>query len=402
MNGAQMVVFKPLNGYIPQLGDGEDILQRISPPYDVIDDRELENLKFNRFNVTRITLNPRNGRYHLAASELEEWISSGKLGRDEKPSFYLYRQSFLSDGKRLVRTGLVGILGLEPYVNGNVIPHEETTPMVKEDRYRLLEDTRTHSESIFGLYHHSDIPPEELLASSEPVFEVEDDDSVIHSFHRISDPAMVTRIERVMLWKSILIADGHHRYETALKYFQDHPGEKEGYVLATLVSSDDEGMVLLPTHRVLSELGLTDEELLKRMDGLLSVNGMDNFELLIKRVARKESMGFGLLSATGRMWYARLDETPDDGMLWAIDAYACQEIMFKKALGDRRFWIGYEESCRDAREKVDDGRADLAILLGSPTLEDIWRVAGDGIKMPKKSTFFYPKIWSGFIYYRMV
>jgi len=97
MNGAQMVVFKPLNGYIPQLGDGEDILQRISPPYDVIDDRELENLKFNRFNVTRITLNPRNGRYHLAASELEEWISSGKLGRDEESSFYLYRQSFLSD-----------------------------------------------------------------------------------------------------------------------------------------------------------------------------------------------------------------------------------------------------------------------------------------------------------------
>jgi len=396
-----MVVFKPFKGLIPQLQEGEDIQQRISPPYDVIDEHELEGLKSNPQNVTRITLNPEGGRYLNAAKELSDWISSGKLAMDGMPSFYLYRQAFRKNGDRLVRTGLVGVLGLEPYSTGNIIPHEETIPQVKEDRYNLLEDIQTHSESIFGLYHHSDIPLEELLSSAEKVFETIDHDSVSHSFHRISDPKMVSRISETMSEKAILIADGHHRFETALRYSQDHPDEeRKGYVLATLVSSDDEGMVLLPTHRVLSALGMTDEELMERVEKELVVEEMEDLELLRKRVAAKEHMGFGLLSDSGKMWYAHMDTTPDD-LLWAIDAYACQEIMFKKVLGDRKFEIGYEESAHDAKKKVDDGRGDLAILLGSPTLEDVWTVAGEGIKMPKKSTFFYPKIWSGFVYYSM-
>ena len=402
ISGAQMVIFKPFNGLIPSLNPNEDISQRISPPYDVIDDHELEDLKANPFNVTRITLNPQGGRYLQASEELMDWISSGKLEKDGEACFYLYRQSFLNDGRRLTRTGLVGILSLETYDKGMVIPHEETIPRVKEDRLRLLEDIETHSESIFGLYHHSDIPIEELLSCSEKLFETKDHDSVVHSFHRISDPNMVNRIQSMMMSKTMLIADGHHRYETALKYFEENKGEeKKGFVLATLVSSDDEGMILLPTHRLLSKLDIGEEELLERTKEELIVESMDDFASLRSRVAGKEHMGFGLITRSGRMDYAFLEKFPSDSILWVIDAYACQEIIFKNVLGDKIFNIEYEESSEEAMNKVMEGRSDLAILLGSPKLEEIWKVAGEGIKMPKKSTFFYPKIWSGFVYYSM-
>lgn len=397
-----MVVFKPFKGLIPALEESEDISGRISPPYDVIDESELEELRSNAYNVTRITLNPQNGSYAHAGKELADWISSGKLEKDIESSFYLYRQSFPNQGRRLVRTGIVGILGLKPYERGTVIPHEETIPEVKEDRLRLLEDTETHCESIFGLFHHSDIPLEELMSGAEPLFETEDVFSVVHSFHRISDPEMVSRIEEMMRSHTVLIADGHHRYETALRYSLEHEEDvRKGYVLSTLVSSDDEGMILLPTHRLLSDLDLDLEDLLDRMRSYLEVEEVGDFETLRSRVAAKERMGFGLITRQGSMYYAYLHALPDDSTLWAIDAYACQEIIFKKALGDRIFNIEYEESSEEARRKVLEGRSDLAILLGSPTLEDIWRVAGEGIKMPKKSTFFYPKIWSGFVYYRM-
>lgn len=396
-----MVSFKPFKGLIPALEESEFISSRISPPYDVIDEGELEELRSNAYNVTRITLNPKDGRYTQAGKELTDWISSGKLVRDGERCFYLYRQSFLNEGRRLVRTGIVGILGLEPYERGNIIPHEETIPKVKEDRLRLLEDTETHCESIFGLFHHSDVPIEELMSSAELLFETEDASSVVHSFHRISDPEMVSRIEEMMRSRTVLIADGHHRYETALRYSLEHEeDERKGYVLSTLVSSDDEGMILLPTHRLLSDLDLDHEDLLNRMRSCLEVEEVDDFEMLRHRVAAKQRMGFGLI-VRETMYYAFLSDLPDDSTLWAIDAYACQEIIFKKALGDRIFNIEYEESSEEARRKVLEGRSDLAILLGSPTLEDIWRVAGEGIKMPKKSTFFYPKIWSGFVYYRM-
>jgi uncharacterized protein (DUF1015 family) len=402
ISGAQMVIFKPFKGLIPSLDPEEDISQRISPPYDVIDDHELEELRADPFNVTRITLNSQEGRYLQAAKEMMGWISSGKLKQDEEACFYLYQQSFLNDGRRLTRTGLVGVLSLEPYDNRMVIPHEETISKVKEDRLRLLEDTETHSESIFGLYHHSEIPIEELLSSSEKLFETEDHDAVIHSFHRISDPEMVSRIQSMMMSRTVLIADGHHRYETALKYSQEHEGEEEkSFVLTTLVSSDDQGMILLPTHRLLSDLDMEEEELLERMRERLIVESMDDFPSLRSRVAEKEHMGFGLITRSKRMYYAFLEELPTESVLWAIDAYACQEIIFKSVLGDKIFNIEYEESCKEARNKVMRGRSDLAILLGSPKLDEIWKIAGEGIKMPKKSTFFYPKIWSGFVYYSM-
>jgi len=398
-----MVTFRPFRGFLPNLAPGEDILDRISPPYDVIDEYELEALRRKERNVTWITLNPVGGRYQEAARELEDWIASGALRQDERPCFYLYRQRFRSNGSELVRTGLVGVLKLEPYSEGNIIPHEETNPWVKEDRLRLLLDTQTHAESIFGLFHHSEIGVDEILTSAEPLFDGRDHDGVSHSFYRIASPQMIERIERMMVDKKILIADGHHRFETALRYAQEHPDDDEkGYVLTTLVSSDDEGMVLLPTHRLIRGIRMDERKLLERLEVHLEMEEIEDLDSLLATLKTHRNKAFGIITRSGRQYLAKMRRMSTENPLWAIDAYACQQVIFKGALAkERGLTIDYEERLVDVRRKMEDGQYDLAMLLGSPTMEDVWKVAEKGIKMPKKSTFFYPKIWSGFVYQRM-
>jgi len=297
----------------------------------------------------------------------------------------------------------MGLLRLEPYSDGNIIPHEETNPWVKEDRLRLLMDTQTHAESIFGLFHHSKIGVEELLNAAEPLFQGRDRDGVSHSFHRIASPQMVERIERMMVDRKILIADGHHRFETALRYSQDHPDDdSKGYVLATLVSSDDEGMILLPTHRLVRGIQMGEKELIERLEAYLEMERSDNLDALMTALKTHRNKAFGIVTRSGRGYLAKMREIPADNPLWAIDAYACQQIIFKGVLVEEGgLKIEYEERLADMRKKMDGGLYDMAVLLGSPTLDDVWKVAEKGIKMPKKSTFFYPKVWSGFVYYRM-
>ncbi|MFP4197358.1 MAG: DUF1015 family protein [Methanomassiliicoccales archaeon] len=381
-----MVSFKPFRGYLPRT----DIGQRVSPPYDVIGGEELRELLSRPYNVTRITLNPQDGRYLEAASELEGWIQEGELVRDDRPAFYLYRQSFDKNGERLTRTGIVGALGLEPYERGNVIPHEETIPHVKEDRLRLLQATRTHAESIFGLFHHSQVTPEEMVERAEELFQYRDGDGVDHQFYRLADEGMVARIERMMEDKRILIADGHHRYETALRHFQDGGSP---WVMTTLVSSDDEGMMLLPTHRLV-RTGLDQGELVHRLQGVLDLLPCQTFSDLRSGV---KGGRLGFMTSGGRY----LADIPRrDDVLWSIDAHACRELVFENALADRDLDTEYGESASEVRRRVKAGEFDLGILLAPPTLEEVWTVASHGLRMPKKSTFFYPKIWSGFVYLR--
>ncbi len=398
-----MVEFQPFKGFIPNLAEGEEIDSRISPPYDIIDEGEKRALKENPYNVTKITLGAEGGRYKGATKELERWIEGSKLVQDDQESFYIYRQSFESEGKRYTRTGIIGLLRLESYEEGNIIPHEETIPGVKEDRLTLLRDTQTHAESIFGIYERDTLDMGRVIDKSEKMFECEMR-GIEHSIFRVSDPGLVQSIEDMMRDKRILIADGHHRFETALRYSEEYPGdEKKSYVLATMVSSDDHGMLVLPTHRLVRDMGIEEGRLTEGLNDFFEVKDgvtMDNMKAVLERMNRK---GFGFLTKAGSSGVARLLNRPE-GVLWNVDAYVCQEILFKRILKrspGEDLNVEYDEDIESVMHKMEERRFDLAVLLPSPKLEDIWAVARAGEKMPKKSTFFYPKIWSGFVYYRM-
>jgi len=398
-----MVDFQPIRGLIPQLASGESIGSRVSPPYDVISPQEADALRSNPYNITRVTLGGRDGNYAAAARELESWIASGALLQDGRPCFYMYRQSFDHDGRELSRSGIIGALRAEGYASGMIIPHEETFPKVKEDRLELLRATRTHCESIFGLY--DSLSPQlrdEAFSRAEPLFKHVDQDGSRHELARISDPSVVAAITAEMASKRVLIADGHHRFETACKYAAENEGDElKAYVLCTLVSSEDKGMFVRPTHRLISGLKAGEAELLSKLSELFAVAEAADEAAMTRELEASKAPALGVILPSGKRLVAAYEQAPKDE-LWEVDAYIFQEVLLKKVLQPLSdVSVGFDHDASAVERAVASGSADLGVIVKAPSLRQTWKVALAGLKMPKKTTFFWPKIWSGFVLYRM-
>ena len=395
-----MVEFKPFAGYRPALKDNEKIEDRVSPPYDVIGEEYLRQLQSHHNNVTRFTLMPENGRYANSRKELDAAIADGSLIQDPE-SFYLYRQTFDDKGTKRTRTGIVGILRTESFDKGNIIPHEETFSKVKADRLNLLRDMETHLESIFGIVDgfSSDLNSR-IETCAEKMYEFSDKDGVTHSYYRISDPAVTAAMSEELSSQKMLIADGHHRYETALNYSNENPGnEKKAYVLATLVPANDEGLVIWPTHRLIDAEDIGENSAVKKISKtveMTEVSGTD--EMLSKLKDHK----MGLIFRSGKCFLADYPAAGKDPM-WNLDTYIAQEAIingvYKADEGKSK--VSYDAETPSVLKKMEAKEHDLAIVLNDPSLQTIWDLSMIGKRMPKKTTFFFPKIWSGFVFYRM-
>ncbi len=394
-----MVTFLPFPGYRPNMKAGEHIGDRISPPYDVIGDEYLKELQGHEHNVTRLTLNPdADKRYHGARAELDSWIEDGSLKQDPD-SFYIYEQEFDDNGTSKVRTGIVGILKTEKYEEGNVIPHEETFSKVKADRLNLLRDMEAHLESIFGIYEG--LTPElnrRIRDNASLVYRYVDDSKVEHKYYRISDPEITSAISEQMRGQKMLIADGHHRYETALNYSLENPdSEKKGYVLATLVASDDPGLVIWPTHRLVKTGNISEKNAIGGISKVMSMTEVSEEEM-------ESGLGdhlMGLMFKSGRCFLADYDGT--DGGLWGLDTYVAQEKILKGVYksDEGKAEISFDAELPSVKRRMENKEFDLAIVLNDPSLQTIWDLSMVGKRMPKKTTFFFPKIWSGFVFYLM-
>ena len=262
--------FKAVRFCQSQVGDMGAV---VAPPYDVIDEESLSNFyAAGPYNVVRLILN-RQG--HAEAGELfRDWLGSGLCRRDEESAFYLYSQDFECEGKTLRRTGVIGALHLEPFSSGMVRPHERTFSKHKEDRLDLTQQVKANLSPIFGLYSNGSfsIQPEGGWQSEADIDVVQD--AVRHRMWTLRRPETVAAIEAAVAGRTVFIADGHHRYETALNYYNllrpdlslggedagsddDRP---EAHVMAFLSTFEDPGMVILPTHRELRDSGGADHE----------------------------------------------------------------------------------------------------------------------------------------------
>ena len=359
-----MVTFLPFPGLRPNIKAGEHVGDRISPPYDVIGPDYLRDLQSRPHNVTRLTLNPDSDkRYHGARKELEQWISDSALKQDAD-SFYVYEQTFDDNGTTRVRRGIVGILRTERYEDGNIIPHEETFSKVKADRLNLLRDMECHLESIFGIYQGFTPELNKAIRNSESlVYRYVDSDGVEHRYNKLSDPEITKQITEQLRDQKMLIADGHHRYETALKNPDD---EKKQFVLATLVAADDEGLVIWPTHRLVDAGDISERNAIKGISKAMTLTETTRDDM----VAGLKDHMMGLVFKSGACYFADYDGG-DDAELPSV------------------------------LRKMDEKQHDLAIVLNDPSLQKIWDLSMIGKRMPKKTTFFFPKIWSGFVFYKM-
>ena len=396
--GATMVTFLPFAGYRPNLSNGEHEVDRISPPYDVISDDYLKELQSHPHNVTNLTLKQDpDKRYHSARKELDSWIESGELKKDDD-SFYIYEQTFDDKGTKRVRTGIVGILKTEKYEDGNIIPHEETFSKVKADRLNLLRDMEAHLESIFGIFEG--FTPDlnkKINDNARLIYMYKDDAGVEHKNYRLSDPDICKEITEQLKGQKMLIADGHHRYETALNYSLENPGnEKKSFVLATLVASDNEGLVIWPTHRMVNTENISEKNAVKGISSALKTIEVSREEM---EAQLKDHM-MGLMFKSGKCMLADFD---GDEPLWKLDTYVVQEKILKGVYksDEGKATISYDAEYDSVKKQMDEKKHDLAIILNDPKLQTIWDLSMIGKRMPKKTTFFFPKIWSGFVFYLM-
>jgi uncharacterized protein (DUF1015 family) len=332
--------------------DVPDLAPVVAPPYDVISPEQRAGyLARSPYNVVHLTLPDSEEE---AAHDLRSWQDEGVLVREPEASFWWLAQDYVGpDGISRTREGIVAALRLEPYDARVILPHERTHAGPKEGRLRLLRATRTQLEPLFFLWEGTI----EVDGLGEPELSVEEG-GVAARLWRL-DPAFGEALSEELREAQLLIADGHHRYETALAFHAEDGGEASGWVLAVIVPTDQEGLTIFPTHRIA-----------RSVDGVagtaIEPPGDELPGLVLYRNGRYE-----LLVGEG------LDP----------------EIVDR--LGPRG--VSYTPSAREAVAAVDRGDAEAAFLLRPTRIEDVWAVAGRGEVMPQKSTFFYPKLTSGLL-----
>ncbi len=414
-------------GHVGSLGDV------VAPPYDVIGP-DLQDALYKRHpcNVVRLTLNriepgddEANNRYIRAGRFFREWQAQGVLFSEADPALYVYHQQFEVAGQEFNRRGFMARMRLSRFGEGVVFPHEETMSGPKMDRYMLTAVCKANLSQIFGLYPDPGCEAQNLLeeavAGQTPV-EAVDHLGVVHRMWPVTDPAVIAAVAGVMGPKPIFIADGHHRYETALKWRDqvydsgflsvDHPAN---FVLMMCVGMEDPGLAVLPTHRLLTQVPeLTSAELTEKLGDLFAVrpggegpdaaaavwedletgSGQDTLGLYTRKDGRWIT---AQLTESGR---ARMAEVArDHGPEWQSLGVSLLHRLVLRTL------LGVEEPCQaryvhlvgEVVEGLATGQYPLAALVMPATVEHVRAVSMSGERMPAKSTYFYPKLLSGLV-----
>lgn len=398
--------------YTAKAGDPANL---VTQPYDKIYPAMRERyLAASPYNLVRIVLGETRDSdsgadnvYTRAAGYLDAWIGQGVLAQDSAPGMFAYFQDFEIPGtsERLTRKGLVALGALEEYANGVVFRHEQTLSGPKKDRMELLRHTRAHLEQLFLMYQDEEGAVDRILdgaAAGAPELSVTDEYGAHHSLWRIADPAAISRIQVLMADRKLIIADGHHSYETALAFAKEHPDIKGAdRVVMTLVNMHSPGLRILATHRVMSGLdGFDLEAFLSRAAGF-EVSALDSLDGLNR--AWEEGEGRVIIGVASGAKLYKLDGGPAAGRL---DVSVLHDSLIHGALGvtpeavreqkNIRYVRGLDAACQEVRS----GAAQIAFLLKATSLDQVAEVSFGGGVMPQKSTDFYQKLLSGLTIYK--
>jgi uncharacterized protein (DUF1015 family) len=413
-----------------------DLSRVVAPPYDVINEALREELsRRSPHNVVRLDLaKEENGlsRYEIAGKNLWNWKEKKILQRDARPSLYLYFQTFrLPGGETRTRKGFFGVRRLEKFGEGSIKPHENTFPGPKADRLQLMNATHADLSPIFSLFSdpkNEAGPILDELAKGEPEVRIVEPGGDEHRLWLVSDPAAVERLLHAVRERPLLIADGHHRYETALAYQEEqkaalgsrYRGDEPFHnVLMYFSSLQDPGLTVLPTHRVLAQPSEVSPELfqslLKKFAHVASFAAEDR-EAAVKKMeeegAHEHVLGwvYGDRIDVAIFDVARLLEHPALNRLHFalrdLDVTVLHDLVLAELLGitkGAQKEYGRIHYVKDAGEAIRLARegGTYAFLMNATKLKQIEAVAEIGEKMPQKSTFFYPKLLTGLVFYEL-
>ncbi len=427
-----MAEFRPFRALRYDPARVGDLARVVAPPYDVIDTSARDALYArSEFNAVRLILAREEDRYAAAAQRLADWEARGVLVEDPTPAFYGYAQDFsLDGGEPRRRFGIIGVVRLEGFETGSIRPHERTLAAPKADRLRLLEACRANLSPIFGLYPEADPVLEEVREKAErmpPLMDLVDDEGVRHRLWQISEPAATAGICAALRGQRILIADGHHRYETALAYRErlasagalgaDDPAN---FVLIYLCCMRDPGLVVLPTHRVLRGLlgfhAVSFLDRTRRWFRLRELPANPEGGVALDKAHRESPDRPRLVLAIERAACLYLAELADAEVMGreaadlapavrCLDVAVADRLLLRRILGvepaaaAQEGSLLYVKSERDALAAVASGDAQIAVLVRPAPIAAIDAACRAGVTMPEKSTYFYPKLLTGLVFY---
>ena len=422
-----MADVQPLRGLRYNTARAGSLPQLICPPYDVISPREQRELYARGpYNIVRLEYGAEEDRYAQAARAFRSWQQEGVLQRDERPALYFMRQRFNYRGTVYDRYGVTLCVRLEEFGNGAVLPHEATTEGPKRDRLALMETCQANFSPLMALYRD----PRGRIAAvieevhgSTPQAEFEDEPGCSYTLWVVQDTRLIEAVRNALEDQPLYLADGHHRYETALRYRDtrrqqegsDSPNAAYNFVMMTLVSLDDPGLLVLPYHRLVGNLDPpTFTRLRDRATEVFSIErapiDASKPQALVELVERRGqgAMTVGLLGPDGEGPYLLTLRAPDEvrryvpsgagTVLRNVEAWVLQEVILRPVLGDNlEPFTAFSHEAEEAAQSVLERRHQMAFFLRPFPLDLFEAIMGAGLRLPPKSTYFYPKLPTGLV-----
>lgn len=424
----------PFRGYRFDPDKAGDPSTLVSPPYDrVYDDVREELHNKSPHNIVRVIKgkpaaadNEQSNVYTRAADALNQWIGSGILVRDAEPGFYAYHQDYSFGGERLSRKGFIALGKLEPE---KVHAHERTLKGPKEDRLRLMRATEGNFGHIFMLYNDPDRTADRAIAKSiegtSPVVEAVDADGNQHRVWRITDPAVISVVQEALAGRDLYIADGHHRYETAVNFMQEcgqkgwTPAAPESFDvrMMTLFNIAEPGMSIRPIYRLVHGVQDFDiERFVTQAEEQFVVSRHASFDAMAEATAAgRKDHTFGCVAKGAYITLKLRDEASlaqwmpaDRSDDWKrLDVSILHTMVLERLFGidakalEEQTHVTYTVDLAKGLEAVESGAEQLFLVLNPTSAEEVVRVADHGEKMPQKSTDFYPKLLTGLVLTRM-
>lgn len=409
----------------------------IAPPYDVINPTQQDKLyQQNPYNIIRVILgkkepadNDKNNQYTRAAEYLGDWMKKGAIRQDDKETLYAYVQNFEIAGKKYQRSGFIGLGKLAQFGAG-VQPHEKTLDGPKADRLKLTQATAAQFELVFMLYEDpkqtADKIIEKTAAQKNSLIEFTDADGVKHRVFAVDSPQDKEQIIKMMAQREVLIADGHHRYETALNYYNLTKNPAAQWLMMAFVNMHNSGLVILPTHRLIGDVaGFDFKKLLSKLaenfessrfsysSGPERADAKENMFMKMRSEFDSGKTCFGIYAADGAFYaitlknYAVMDKIVPQlsDASRRLDVMVLHKLILERVLGIGERELAGETNIEyikdfgaavdEAIAAVDKGRKQAVFFMNPTRAEQVKQVAAANEKMPQKSTFFFPKIFSG-------
>ncbi len=428
-----MAEVRPLRALRYATAQVGDLAQVITPPYDIINPQgQTRYYERSPYNVIRLELgkeevgdNTLNNVYTRAATTLAEWRLQGILQQDVVPHYYLYQQKFTHGGQHFTRTSLLARVRLEPWSARVILPHENTLAKAKDDRLKLYRACATNFSPIMCLYEDPQERMRRLFNKYTSEIQIVDEAGEEHHLHPITDTQEIALIQDFFAQRQLYIADGHHRYETALAYQREmseqrrglHPEDAVNFTLMALIDVDDPGMLVLPTHRILFNLSqealaaLSAQQLSRyfTVEALGNENTSNDIQTQLAQAGQQESAL--VVKTKEQTLLLTLNEQGREQMAnsgrskaWnVLDVAIAQKLVLEDILGlvaedmTAGTYIRYTHDTEQALRALQDTDAQAVLFLNGTPLQQVCDVAKADDRMPQKSTYLYPKLITGLI-----